>query len=95
MIWNMDLDDFSGKFCEAGKYPLLKAMNKALRAYEKFDVLAIEVDVNYMTCLYIKRANYFNIIINTVQFSKVLPRQARNAINNIHISRICLFIKLV
>ena len=30
MLWALDLDDFSGNFCKEGKYPLLKALNKAL-----------------------------------------------------------------
>ncbi len=25
MIWSLDLDDFTGKFCNEGKYPLLSA----------------------------------------------------------------------
>jgi chitinase len=27
MIWALDLDDFGGHYCGAGKYPLLSAMN--------------------------------------------------------------------
>ncbi|KAI0227434.1 Acidic mammalian chitinase [Lamellibrachia satsuma] len=30
MLWALDLDDFSGNFCKEGRYPLLKAINKAL-----------------------------------------------------------------
>jgi len=30
MIWAIDLDDFSGKFCEQGKYPLLTTINNIL-----------------------------------------------------------------
>ena len=30
MLYALDYDDFSGNFCKEGKYPLLKAMNKAL-----------------------------------------------------------------
>jgi len=30
MLWALDLDDFSGNFCKEGKFPLLKALNKAL-----------------------------------------------------------------
>jgi chitinase len=30
MTWTLDLDDFSGKFCNEGTYPLHKALNKAL-----------------------------------------------------------------
>ena len=29
MVWAPDLDDFSGSFCNQGKYPLLKSMNDA------------------------------------------------------------------
>jgi len=31
MIWALDLDDFTGKFCGQGKYPLLSAINRVLR----------------------------------------------------------------
>ena len=31
MIWSLDLDDFDGKFCNAGKFPLANALKKALR----------------------------------------------------------------
>jgi chitinase len=31
MIWALDLDDFSGKFCGEGKYPLITTMSKALK----------------------------------------------------------------
>ena len=30
MVWDLASDDFTGKFCRAGKYPLLKRLNKAL-----------------------------------------------------------------
>ncbi|XP_061486368.1 chitotriosidase-1-like [Rhineura floridana] len=30
MVWAMDLDDFSGSFCDQGAYPLLKAMKSEL-----------------------------------------------------------------
>merc|ERR1712002_1271189 len=30
MIWAIDLDDFSGKFCEQGKYPLLTTIHNML-----------------------------------------------------------------
>jgi chitinase len=28
MIWTLDFDDFSGSFCNEGKYPLLKTINQ-------------------------------------------------------------------
>ena len=28
MVWALDFDDFTGKFCGDGKYPLLKAINE-------------------------------------------------------------------
>jgi len=28
MIWNIDLDDYSGRFCNAGTYPLLRLLNR-------------------------------------------------------------------
>lgn len=28
MVWSLDLDDFSGKFCKQGKYPLLTKVKK-------------------------------------------------------------------
>ncbi|XP_052588176.1 acidic mammalian chitinase [Peromyscus californicus insignis] len=30
MIWAIDLDDFTGSFCDQGKFPLTSALNKAL-----------------------------------------------------------------
>ena len=30
MVWTLDFDDFSGTFCNAGKYPLIKALKNAL-----------------------------------------------------------------
>ena len=31
MIWDFDLDDSTGEFCRAGKYPLINRLNKALK----------------------------------------------------------------
>ena len=31
MVWNLDLDDFDGLYCGAGKFPLVSRLNKALR----------------------------------------------------------------
>jgi len=31
MVWDLASDDFTGKFCHAGKYPLLRRLNKALK----------------------------------------------------------------
>lgn len=31
MIWALDLDDFTGKYCGCGKYPLLTTINYVLR----------------------------------------------------------------
>jgi len=28
MIWSLDYDDFTGQFCNRGKYPLLSTINK-------------------------------------------------------------------
>jgi len=33
MTWNMDLDDFTGAHCNAGAYPLHKALNQALTGF--------------------------------------------------------------
>jgi len=30
MFWSLDMDDFNGKFCGEGKFPLVKAVNRAL-----------------------------------------------------------------
>ena len=30
MVWTLDFDDFGGSFCNAGKYPLIKALKNAL-----------------------------------------------------------------
>ena len=34
MFWTLDLDDFSGKFCNAGKYPLMNSVKKRLESSE-------------------------------------------------------------
>ena len=34
MVWAIDLDDFTGNYCSAGKYPLLKLLNRALDGSE-------------------------------------------------------------
>ena len=34
MFWTLDLDDFKGKFCKAGKYPLMNAVKKRLESSE-------------------------------------------------------------
>ena len=31
MVWDFDLDDFAGIHCGEGPYPLINAMNDALR----------------------------------------------------------------
>ena len=31
MVWKLDMDDFTGQFCGAGKYPLITRLNKALQ----------------------------------------------------------------
>jgi len=31
MVWDFDLDDSTGRFCNAGKYPLINRLNKALK----------------------------------------------------------------
>lgn len=31
MVWALDLDDFTGKHCGCGKYPLLSTINHVLR----------------------------------------------------------------
>ena len=33
MFWALPLDDFTGKFCYQGKYPLIGAVSKELRGY--------------------------------------------------------------
>ncbi|CAH4032079.1 unnamed protein product [Pieris brassicae] len=34
MIWALDLDDFTGKYCGCGKYPLLTTINHVLRGHD-------------------------------------------------------------
>nr|UEK51574.1 Cht10-like protein [Parasacculina yatsui] len=34
MIWSLALDDFSGQFCQCGKYPLLKAISQTMKGQE-------------------------------------------------------------
>ena len=31
MVWDLSADDFNGKFCNSGKYPLINRLNKALK----------------------------------------------------------------
>ena len=31
MVWDLASDDFTGEFCHAGKYPLIRRLNKALK----------------------------------------------------------------
>ena len=31
MVWDLTADDFNGKFCNTGKYPLINRLNKALK----------------------------------------------------------------
>jgi chitinase len=33
MVWNVDLDDFSGSFCGAGPYPLMSDMSRFVLGY--------------------------------------------------------------
>ncbi len=33
MIWSLDLDDFSGRFCGAGTFPLTNAIKKVLHGH--------------------------------------------------------------
>lgn len=35
MIWSLDLDDFNGRFCGQGKYPLLTKVKKTFEKFEK------------------------------------------------------------
>lgn len=30
MVWSLDLDDFSGTFCNQGKYPLINTIKSGL-----------------------------------------------------------------
>lgn len=30
MVWSLDLDDFTGTFCNQGKYPLITTLKTAL-----------------------------------------------------------------
>ena len=39
MIWAIDLDDFSGKFCEQGKYPLLTTIHNMLIKVGQYPLL--------------------------------------------------------
>ena len=33
MVWSLDLDDFNGKSCNMGKYPLLTVLNGVLNGH--------------------------------------------------------------
>ena len=34
MFWSLDLDDFKGKYCNGGKYPLMSAAYSAILEFE-------------------------------------------------------------
>ncbi|KAK2163326.1 hypothetical protein NP493_1463g01034 [Ridgeia piscesae] len=36
MMWSFDLDDFNGRFCNTGNYPLLKTLNGALTGSTRY-----------------------------------------------------------
>jgi len=33
MVWSLDLDDFNGRSCNMGKYPLLRVLNGVLNGH--------------------------------------------------------------
>lgn len=33
MLWTLDMDDFTGAFCNQGQFPLTSALKNALRVY--------------------------------------------------------------
>jgi hypothetical protein len=35
MIWSLDLDDFHGRFCGQGKYPLITKVKKTFEKFRK------------------------------------------------------------
>ena len=39
MIWSLDLDDFQGRFCGQGKYPLVTTVKKTLEKFRKLNAL--------------------------------------------------------
>lgn len=39
MIWSLDLDDFQGRFCGQGKYPLVTIVKKTLEKFRKLNAL--------------------------------------------------------
>lgn len=34
MVWSLDLDDFNGRSCNMGKYPLLRVLNGVLKGHK-------------------------------------------------------------
>ncbi|CAI9151750.1 unnamed protein product [Rangifer tarandus platyrhynchus] len=36
MIWSIDMDDFTGKFCSQGPYPLVQAVKRSLGSLERY-----------------------------------------------------------
>lgn len=46
MFWSLDLDDFSGKFCEAGKFPLLRALSHSVGTIVEGDNHGLTQHVN-------------------------------------------------
>lgn len=38
-LWSMDLDDFDGKHCSQGSYPLLRAIKSELTIQDQFENL--------------------------------------------------------
>ncbi|CAK1552087.1 unnamed protein product [Leptosia nina] len=42
MVWSLDLDDFTGKYCSCGKYPLLTTINHVLRGRDAAQPCSLE-----------------------------------------------------
>ena len=40
-FWSLELDDFSGKYCAMGKYPLVTAVHKELTLADEKEVVAV------------------------------------------------------
>lgn len=50
MFWSLDQDDFTGKACEEGRYPLLTSMvNTVVKVEEPVITEHVAADINYMT----------------------------------------------
>jgi chitinase len=73
MIWAPDLDDFSGKFCNQGPYPLVKTVVNLIRTGIIVPIEIPTVPTSTTTTTTTTTATTTTTITTTTAFSVVLP----------------------